>query len=373
MSVANGIVTMPCNVAVIGTLLGQSKADIFTVCASSNINKWAKYKSIGLASLGLTDVKGSLTEAQRQSANYGLLVPQAVSQPFTAANEDWIYKKPVLGTDWARLDDFFNPSDTPTSNPHPAGYLHNASAPIYSLGDITLDKTSTDSLSLSFMITSGEYVGQIAIGNLPGIANYYPGIAWTDGESTYVKTSANTCGSSSTSFTLLATDFPNTINTNDEYYYVAILSSVAHTSRELVSSGLYLPMPLPNKSDGFGKIAVNAISPITVPLDGLSTTLSPTRVYIEAAQFENQPYIEGEPNNNIYFTVASNGDLFIRLLLTNDTTSAASVSNEMYLTAVPTLVDGTGYSGNVAIGNLYDANLAQVSSISVPARTSVYA
>ena len=48
MSIVNGIITAPVSIEDIKEILNESSNDIATLCKSSNINMWSKYKPVNL-------------------------------------------------------------------------------------------------------------------------------------------------------------------------------------------------------------------------------------------------------------------------------------------------------------------------------------
>lgn len=149
--------------------------DTFSVCAASKINKWAKHKPIALSSMGLTDTPASLTAAQKKAANYGLVYKSAVAASDSelpdaiaeVCGEEglWEYKKPVIGFDWARLDDFLNPEGYSTI----VGYDHDAAAPCPSSNLETTLRTTNIGAGIDVYFTGRDaatYPGQIRFNEL---------------------------------------------------------------------------------------------------------------------------------------------------------------------------------------------------------------
>ena len=87
----------------VGTTLGSGSRDVGTLCTHPNINKWSKWKPVSFNSVD------GLTEANLQSVNFGLSIPNADSDEGTALALPWVYNKPAGGASSPyRLGDFRN-------------------------------------------------------------------------------------------------------------------------------------------------------------------------------------------------------------------------------------------------------------------------
>lgn len=137
MPYTNGKLTSPIRLDTdIPSALGSSSKDLGTLCKTSTINIWARFKPVRYAK------QGDLTIAERQSVNFGLVArevsaitnPNASSIPSTAA---WTWNPP---NQYYRITDFLDLSQ-PTIN----GYNNNAKAPASGFHDITIydDELST--------------------------------------------------------------------------------------------------------------------------------------------------------------------------------------------------------------------------------------
>lgn len=114
MGVSNGKVTAPVSLYDVMTALGESKEDVGTLCMSSKINKWAKFKPYNI------DQPADITDAQRKAVNFGLTFPAVYNSKSTLiaglkGNTTWNYERPSE-TCMKRITDF-------------DGYDHNAVAP----------------------------------------------------------------------------------------------------------------------------------------------------------------------------------------------------------------------------------------------------
>lgn len=131
MANSNGRITAPIGLdSDIPVVLGVSSKDLGTLCKSSTINKWARWKPVRYAKWA------PITLSELQSTNFGLVSrevsaitnPPASSIPTTAA---WTWLAP---NEYYRITDFL--SDTnPTII---SGYNHQAKAPASGFRDITI-------------------------------------------------------------------------------------------------------------------------------------------------------------------------------------------------------------------------------------------
>ena len=132
----NGIITAPISlVGDVAAVLGDSSTDLGTLCRSSKINKWAKYKPVQFNSIT------SLSDQSRYEVNYGIDVNSAysldIASLFTkaASNPDWGYVRP---TSYFILGDFDK-------------YNHNAVQP-YRYSFPESDTTNKNTFSTTFYI-----------------------------------------------------------------------------------------------------------------------------------------------------------------------------------------------------------------------------
>lgn len=133
MPVIDGIVqvtsTQGVSLGDISTGIGLSSLDLGTLCKSTLINKWAKYKPIRHSNVGY------VTESDRATAKQGMTVTKYTSPTTLRDNyaNEWAYLQPREGQspqEWFRAFDFIqvNNSGVPVVG---HGYNRNASAPIY--------------------------------------------------------------------------------------------------------------------------------------------------------------------------------------------------------------------------------------------------
>lgn len=118
------LITAPVSIRNLQDCFGLGSSDLGTIITTANINMWARFKPVKLATVGL------ITNAQRASVNHGIVMPEPVTGSSLTAGliqdasaNEWAYDKPV-GTSASpfRLADFANTISQ--------GYYHAATPPI---------------------------------------------------------------------------------------------------------------------------------------------------------------------------------------------------------------------------------------------------
>lgn len=137
MGNANGIITAPVNTDDVSSVLGENSHDVKTLCMSSKIRMWARFKP------EVINTPESISLVQRQSNNFGLspsniysskkaFIDAVKAGTFTGG---WQYTR-VSGNAWARLDDF-------------DGYNHNATSPFGAVHPGTFMLTNNTGVKLT--------------------------------------------------------------------------------------------------------------------------------------------------------------------------------------------------------------------------------
>lgn len=144
MSVSNGIISAPISIDDVNNVLGHGSTDLGTLCTSSKIKKWSRYKPIRNSSPGILDDVAFETDIHEGGNTYDIYGMQVSilhsmlgngwtqqSKITSIANDttgffyklakktlsEWLYLLPRSGTDWLRLTDF-------------GGYNNNATSPM---------------------------------------------------------------------------------------------------------------------------------------------------------------------------------------------------------------------------------------------------
>ena len=184
----------PVTIEDVTRMIGESTYDLGTLCQSTKINKWAKYKPVVFAKIGL------LTETNRQAANYGIhniptwgitangslekMMNFWLQHYKTTQNqpdcgivpEYWSYLQPSGGSSSPyRLADFVKDTSE--------GYFHSAVAPIAPIQNTTIEITPGGQLSLVFVNGAQSNMTlkytdlTLETGGQMSLAGYYFGVA----------------------------------------------------------------------------------------------------------------------------------------------------------------------------------------------------
>lgn len=111
----NGKITAPVNTDDIATVLNVNTHDVGSLCMSSKINGWAKFKPLNI------DQSADISDSQRASINHGLQPPAIYTNKdelvsaLIEGQGAWIYSRPSISC-MKRITDF-------------VGYDHNAKSP----------------------------------------------------------------------------------------------------------------------------------------------------------------------------------------------------------------------------------------------------
>ena len=172
MSLANNKITAPVSVDDVKSLLGESSNDLATLCKSSKINVWAKYKP--------TDYNAAFADdwSKGKDGNYGLNITvdnrvsswSALVAEYSKANNGYsnIYKRPSGGaTSPYRLGDF-------------RGYNHKAKPEISDyLAATNYLEDSQISLSVAYNVVTADG-DQVSYNAIEAFKDLYFGYVITD-------------------------------------------------------------------------------------------------------------------------------------------------------------------------------------------------
>ena len=172
MSLANNKITAPVSVDDVKSLLGESSNDLATLCKSSKINVWAKYKP--------TDYNAAFADdwSKGKDGNYGLNITvdnrvsswNALVAEYSKPNNGYsnIYKRPSGGaTSPYRLGDF-------------RGYNHKAKPEISDyLAASNYMEDSQISLSVAYNVVTGDG-DQVSYNAIDAFRDLYFGYVITD-------------------------------------------------------------------------------------------------------------------------------------------------------------------------------------------------
>lgn len=160
----------PADVEAVRQELGESSADIATLCSSSKINKKAKYKPYSIGSY--TD----LTDSQLASYNYGLTI-QGLDASKGYANMKMLpwtnnWHPPVVGQDWCRIDDYAGYNQKAGSYVHSVKiYTDNPHSENIPMGPSSASATNGGRIFADIVLS--EMDGGITLADFSGTKNLY--------------------------------------------------------------------------------------------------------------------------------------------------------------------------------------------------------
>lgn len=173
MSNSNGIISAPVTIDDVKTVLGESSNDLATLCKSSNINMWAKYKP----TIYPSDFPSDWYKAG--DGNYGLNITvengksnwRDLVAEYSKINNGYtnLYARPTGGsTAPYRLGDF-------------RGYFHNANPEVknYLMQNVFIKENDTNQLMVSYNPISGDGK-EISYFDFAAYRNKYFGYIITD-------------------------------------------------------------------------------------------------------------------------------------------------------------------------------------------------
>ncbi len=226
MSNSNGVISAPVSIDDVKTVLGESSNDLATLCKSSNINMWAKYKPVDY-SADFMDIKSCYKgKAENFNINYPVCTNiKDVIPYYSQTNNGWSYQ--TVSSPY-RLGDF-------------VGYNHIAAGPVNKLssGLATTDETSVN-LSYNVSSTSSDNLGLddfLALGD-----SYYLGciLSKNGTDVTYFRTSKTLSG-----ITADIVDFKSIkAGTYTVYPFMSSVDYYTTTQVQPVETvGTYIPLP----------------------------------------------------------------------------------------------------------------------------------
>ena len=239
MSNSNGIISAPVSIKDVQEVLGETSNDLATLCCSSKINMWAKFKPV---SLGKLFPDRSSTWWKGGSFDCGITVPRTsqvekVIDFYSEENNGYVYQRPYGGTSSPyRLADF-------------EGYNHNADCPTGEMNTLKSSYLASDEIPVTFITSASGSADSVYLSDIAGLADSYFGCIMLD-------SSNNLYGIMTSSQKLSEiTDIDGlslglTMGTNfavGNYKIVPVLSSVPYTamvgSAGVSSLATYYPLP----------------------------------------------------------------------------------------------------------------------------------
>ena len=156
--------------SLVAATIGQASSDVGTLCSSTKINKWSKNKPVKY------NTTSPITDAQRKSANYGIIIPQYTDADSILADTTsvWQYDQPTGGTTQPfRIGDF-------------RGYEHSSVVPFDILMPNSIEVGSSGNL---IKLRQPSVInGNLTLNDL--FTNVYFGVAIKKGTQIKVKTTS---------------------------------------------------------------------------------------------------------------------------------------------------------------------------------------
>lgn len=264
MATSNGEITAPVSIRDVQVTLGDGSNDLGTLCQSTHINRWARYKPVKLAQISTIDQldsnnewKNTATWWKATAGNCGIAYNtfSSVANVKTAIDNQalvWNYDPPTGGASQPfRLTDFNQ-------------YIHKAIPPVWGLYAQTaiLQAGYTMEVGVAAGVSGDE---NITFGDIPALADYYFTVAFYNSAGTsllLLYSSSVKIGQMTTSTDLtfeIPYDAYNGIFSNGGTYHMyGFLSTYRYTGQTSAVSGTYIPLPYEDKAYGAPYIETTA-------------------------------------------------------------------------------------------------------------------
>lgn len=368
MSVNNGFINRPvlmeASTGDIEKALGETSGDLGTLCTSSKINKWAKFKPIVFAQVE------PLTEAQFRSVNYGLTAPSQKTNVTSTMNDTWAYTKPS------------GASSSPYRQTDFEHYSHNAKNPIRENGNIEANMYFSTGVTFYFTQTGTIDQYAIAVTDLTALSSFYPAvyITYTVGSQNYIQiiTASATFGDGGNQVTIPRASF-STPNYQAVRNYYLVASSVKYPNlTDTFVSGYFKCLPFKSSINELkGTISwettwrlgfsITHVSNFTSWTSGSSGSISQM---LSASDYTRVMPSGG--GDQYYFGVVNSGryNLQLKCTVTNNYSYAVTLNvGQMTYKLNQTFADSQG-SGTMSVKAIYNSSGNSVNSVSLNAGAS---
>lgn len=352
------LITAPVSIRNLQDCFGLGSGDLGTIITTANINMWARFKPVKLATVGL------ITDAQRASVNHGITLPDITRGSITASNvmdaaanaATWGYDRPTGGaSEPFRLADFANTISQ--------GYYHGAHPFIevnYPRGGWTFVKGGTsralmilfdtDPYDQAINLHASDFTGLMDLREFKfvayiqdiGLFESYDYILNADGEPTGTSISAV---------------IPSTTGSYVKNVYLCMYRSVSGGSTKEM-----FPLPMGNDYDP-GALVVNIKDDASASGGGIPG--GTTQEMFENIEFS--PALNGTYRTAWVSTDAgtgqwcmvSQGSLFVKMTLANTSGSTSTVQRAHFQLALDNLEPASAI-------RMYNSSKQQVQSVSIP-------
>src|SRR5574344_717680 len=321
----------------------ENSSDVGTLCKSTKINKWSKWKPVRLNTNG-----AGITLQQLTSTNFGTQIPSSTTNDYLVALEDWEYIRPNDASGY-RLGDFRN-------------YHHTAVNPMHIFNPSSLNALQTVPIKIEAeSAPSNTY--QIGMGDLFNADNLYFGVVFKrDVGTLYAQTATTTLAQGGLSLEI-PTNSPILYGDYVDLYF--ILSSTAVPEVELLSEAnitTMYPTPAPDKY--FRCNILNSITHLVSIVFAEISTMS------NSGFNSFDKYLVSGFDNQFFQT---DGRGYIKMVLYNNTASSITIAKADMAIGVSKLL--TSEVSDIYHQNplLYNSSGTAISSITIPANGSTIA
>ena len=351
------LITAPVSIRNLQDCFGLGSCDLGTIITTANINMWARFKPVKLATVGL------ITDAQRASVNHGITLPDITRGSITAANvmdaaanaAEWGYDRPTGGaSEPFRLADFANTISQ--------GYYHGAHPFIevnYPRGGWTFVKGGTSrALIMLFDTDPGDQAINLHASDFTGLMDlrefkfvaYIQDIGLFESDDYILDSEGEPTGTS------ISAAIPSTTGSYVKNVYLCMYRSVSGGSTKEI-----FPLPMGTDYDP-GALTVNIKDDASASGGGIAGDT--TQEMFENVEF--CPTLDGTYRNALVTTDAgtgqwcmvSQGSLYVKMTLQNTSGSTSTVQRAHFQ------LDLNG-QGMVSATTMYNSNKQAVTSVNI--------
>ena len=285
----------------VGNTLGVASKDVGTLCSSSLINKWSKYKPVRY------NTTSPITDSQIKEVNYGFDIANMVkTDAVSAASINWNYLKPLGGANSPyRLGDFRSYEHTAT---HVYDLVDNyESINIYGILNVRIRFADTQG--------SGVKLNDFTSTTIP-IGNWTPCIIVKRNTSLYCyKYSGETTptGAKVITIDVNSEPFAGIINGTDLQFMYLLVETPSQ-----ISTSRFCPMPFADSNSCLKTVRIYNHLSISATISKLSDVYN--------TRYENISMYSGmAPEGAIHYPIPRNlGSVFFKLDVTNNSSDVQS-------------------------------------------------
>jgi hypothetical protein len=264
--------------SMVAKAIGEGSNDVGTLCKSTKINKWSKWKPI--RSNKITGI----TEQVLQSVNFGFPLQGLTDDPQDVISYDFLYNKPRGGAynEFFRLGDF-------------RGYNHNALAPLIAQENIKFYPKFQNYVDVDIKNSMSD----LNVTMLDDYSDmYYAVLFFKTGTFIGYMTSVNKISANNT-YIRFGSEFP--VNATKYYVCAATEDSVGY-STSIYGDLKALPYNAP--TDSGGTVTSSNDFPGTISIIGINKSISASYTQVANISSSNPFQLDDSGNANIIITVS---------------------------------------------------------------------